>query len=141
MTLATTPTAASVLQIPGYIESADALKKAGIDEVLVFCVNDGAVMDAWGRDQNIARANGLITFFADPKGELTTALDIQLTHPGPAGKGLHGRCKRTAMYLDDGVVKVFNIAEKSDDPAGDDFPEITCADALLDALIPFKMEL
>jgi peroxiredoxin len=98
-------------------------------------------MDAWGRDQGIAKTDGLITFMADPLGTLTAALDIQLTHPGPLGVGLQNRCKRTAMYLEDGVVKVFNIAEKSDDPAGDAFPESTCADALLmdlDRLSPFR---
>lgn len=95
-------------------------------------------MDAWARDQDIAKADGLITFMGDPAGELTQALDIQLDHPGPKSKGLHGRCKRTAMYLVDGVVTVFNVAEKSDDPAGDDFPEVTCVDALLEAISPLS---
>ena len=32
-------------QVPGYLESEDALKEAGIEEVIVFCVNDPAVMN------------------------------------------------------------------------------------------------
>jgi hypothetical protein len=31
-------------QVPGYLESQDALKEAGIEEIIVYCVNDGAVM-------------------------------------------------------------------------------------------------
>jgi len=30
----------------------DALKEAGVDEVIVWCVNDGAVMSAWADDQD-----------------------------------------------------------------------------------------
>lgn len=109
----------------------------GVDEVIVFCVNDGAVMDAWGRAQGIEEADGLITFMADPSGQVTKALDIAMTHPGPESVGIIGRSKRTAMYVEDGVVKVFNIAEKPDDPAGDAFPESTCAPAILAAISPF----
>ena len=31
-------------QVPGYLESQDAIKEAGIEEILVYCVNDPAVM-------------------------------------------------------------------------------------------------
>lgn len=91
-------------------------------------------MDAWATAQEINKADGLITFMGDPASVLTNALDIKLEHPGPQSVGLHHRCKRTAMYLVDGVVKVFNVAEKEDDPAGDAFPEVTCAPALADAI-------
>jgi len=39
--------------VPGYLEAVDALKALGIDEVIIFCVNDGAVMQAWARDQGV----------------------------------------------------------------------------------------
>jgi len=100
----------------------------------VFCVNDGAVMQAWASQQDIDEADGFITFMADPAGELTDMLNIKLDHPGPQAKGLHGRCKRTAIYLEDGVVRLFKVAEKTGDPAGDDFPEVTCATAMIDAI-------
>lgn len=60
----------------------DDLKKHGVDEVIVFCVNDGAVMNAWAKDQEIPE-DGLITFMGDPTSSLVRALDIELTHPGP----------------------------------------------------------
>lgn len=129
------------MQIPGYLQAAGEIRAAGVDEVIVYCVNDGAVMQAWGKDQGIEKSEGLITFMGDPSGALTEALDIQLDHPGPNSVGIIGRSKRTAMYLVDGVVKAFNVAEKDDDPAGDNFPESTCAPAMLAAISPFKVEL
>mmetsp|Transcript_20846 Transcript_20846/g.23176 ORF Transcript_20846/g.23176 Transcript_20846/m.23176 type:complete len:122 (-) Transcript_20846:237-602(-) len=118
------------------------LKALGVDEVIVFCVNDGAVMEAWSQDQGVP-TDGLLTMMGDPTGALTKAMGIELTHPGPAGKGLIGRCKRSATYLVDGEVKHFVIAERADDPAGDDFPETTCAPAMLDVIreLQVKMEL
>jgi peroxiredoxin len=43
----------STKQIPNYLEHQDALRKAGIDSVIVYCVNDGAVMQAWAKDQKV----------------------------------------------------------------------------------------
>lgn len=126
------------MQIPGYIEHADKLIKAGVEEVIVFCVNDGAVMQAWAKDQGIDKAKGLITFMGDPSGELTQALGIELTHPGPAGVGIIGRGKRCAIVVEDGEVKAVHIAEKEDDPAGDCHPEVTCAPAMLKVIAELK---
>ena len=78
--------------------------------MIIYCVNDGAVMEAWAQDLGADRSN-LITLMGDPSGAFTRSLDVLLTAPGPNGKGLHGRCKRFAMYLVDGVVKIFRIAE------------------------------
>ena len=51
-----------------------------------------AVMDAWALDQGVL-GNDLITFMADPKSELTRALGMELTDPGPISKGLLSRSK------------------------------------------------
>lgn len=67
----------------------------------------------------------------DPSSDLTLELDIELNHPGPHGKGLFSRSKRTAMYIVNGVIKAIRIAEAPDDPAGDDHPDVTLADAML----------
>ena len=61
------------MQIPGYLEHQAALKAAGVDEVMVFCVNDGAVMTAWQKDQGAD--DSLLTFYGDPSGALTKALE------------------------------------------------------------------
>ena len=102
-----------------------------MDEVLVYCVNDGAVMKAWAADRKVNHAS-LLTFMGDPTSTLTKALGMELNHPGPQGKGLWNRCKRHALYVVDGKVKAVRISEADDDPAGDDRPEATCAPAMLE---------
>eukprot|EP00934_Nitzschia_sp_Nitz4_P003208 Nitzschia sp. Nitz4//scaffold122_size67431//48282//48955//NITZ4_006091-RA/size67431-processed-gene-0.67-mRNA-1//-1//CDS//3329534421//3198//frame0 len=116
--------------VPGYLESQGALKAAGIEEILVYCVNDGAVMKAWSRDQGTDGT--MVNMMADPSGEFTKAIGMELTHEGPISVGIIGRCKRFAMIVADGVVKAVNVAESEFDPAGDDFPEKTLAPALID---------
>ena len=108
-----------------------------MDEVIVYCVNDGAVMNAWANDQNVA-GNDLITFMGDPTCTLTKAFDMELTHPGPASVGIIGRCKRHAAFVVDGVVKSMQVSEAADDPAGDSFPEGTCAPAMLEVVAAAK---
>ena len=76
----------------------------------------------------------MLQLMADPYGDLTKALDMELTHPGPVGKGLVGRCKRFAMYAVNGEIKAINISEAEDDPAGDENPEDTLAEAMLKAI-------
>lgn len=53
---------------------------AGIDEVLVLCVNDGAVMQAWAKDLKVAGT--MVTLLADTRSELTKALGMVLDHAG-----------------------------------------------------------
>ena len=96
-------------------------------------------MEAWSKDQGVE--GSMISFMGDPSASLTKTLGMEMNHPGPEGVGIIGRCKRHAVYLVDGVVKYFKVSEKADDPAGDDFPEDTCAPALLEAIKSFKDEL
>jgi len=56
--------------VPGYLEEVDALKALGIDEVIIYCVNDGAVMDAWAKDQKVDGSD-TITMMGDPSGSVT----------------------------------------------------------------------
>ena len=87
-------------------------------------------MQAWEKDQGTE--GSMITMLADPSGEFTKAVGMELTADGPRSVGLLGRCKRFAMYVVDNVVKGVAIAESDFDPAGDDFPEKTLAPALLE---------
>jgi len=70
----------------------------------------------------------------DPSAALTKSLGMELVHQGPESKGIIGRCKRFALYMEDGVVKVVKISEGPDDPAGDDKPEETLAPSMISAI-------
>lgn len=89
-------------------------------------------MQAWAKDQKVGLS--MLQLMADPESKLTRALDMELTHPGPIGKGLINRCKRHAIYAVNGEIKAIKVAESLNDPAGDDFPEATLADAMIEAI-------
>jgi len=100
---------------------------------MIYCVNDPAVMEAWAKDQKVVDTH--IKFYADPYCKFTRHFGMEMTHPGPVGKGLVNRCKRHAMYIDDGEVKYQALAEDPDfDPAGDDFPEKTMHTQMIAAI-------
>merc|ERR1739844_616989 len=115
-------------QVPGYLEKQEELKASGIEEVIVYCVNDPAVMQAWAADQKIE--DSFVTFMADPAATLTKALDMEMTHAGPPSVGIIGRCKRFAIYAEDEEIKLTKISEGPDDPAGDNDPSATLADGM-----------
>uniref|UniRef100_A0A7S4EVP1 Uncharacterized protein n=1 Tax=Chrysotila carterae TaxID=13221 RepID=A0A7S4EVP1_CHRCT len=94
-------------------------------------------MAAWKKDQGLT-SESMIEFLADTQSELTEKLGITITHPGP-GSVLGAqtkRCKRSALFVDDGVIKVFNVSERPDDPAGDDDPSASCVEAMLAVRLP-----
>ena len=96
--------------------------------MIVYCVNDAAVMASWGDAMKIAGSN--LEFLADPNSELTKALGLVMDHPGPVGKLGPNRCKRHSMYVEDGVVKVIALSGFRR-PAGDDDPSNSCIDSVL----------
>jgi peroxiredoxin len=97
-----TPTC-SAKHVPGYVEHAEALKAAGIDEVWCVSVNDAFVMGAWGRDQKTA---GKVRMMADGSAEFTkaTGLTLDLT-----ARGMGLRSNRYSMLVVDGEVKSLNV--------------------------------
>ena len=97
-----TPTC-SAKHVPGYVEQADALKAAGVDEIWCVSVNDAFVMGAWGREQNTA---GKVRMMADGSADFTqaTGLTFDLT-----ARGMGIRSQRYSMLVKDGVVKSLNI--------------------------------
>ena len=76
--------------MPGYLANQKALSGVGVDDVIVYCVNDAAVMQAWAKDQKAGLS--MVQLMADPHGDLTRALGMELTADGPRlDKGLVGR--------------------------------------------------
>lgn len=125
--------------MPSYVEYTDKLKEAGIDGVIIYCVNDPAVMTAWAKDQNIEGwelddDSGYVSFLSDAAGDFTRACGLEMTDPGPLGVGIIGRCKRFAMHVKDGEVKVLNVSEYEGDPAGDGYPEMSLPAAMIEAV-------
>ena len=97
-----TPTC-SAKHVPGYVENAEALKAAGVDEIWCVSVNDAFVMGAWGRDQHTA---GKVRMMADGSADFAkaTGLTLDLT-----ARGMGLRSNRYSMLVVDGVVKTLNV--------------------------------
>jgi peroxiredoxin len=89
--------------VPGYVEQADALRKAGVDEIWCVSVNDAFVMGAWGRDLGVG---GKVRMLADGSADFAkaTGLTLDLT---TRGMGL--RSNRYSMLVKNGVVSTLNI--------------------------------
>ncbi|MFM2348494.1 MAG: hypothetical protein RL654_3247 [Pseudomonadota bacterium] len=97
-----TPTC-SAQHLPGYVQSAEAFKAAGVDEIWCLSVNDAFVMGAWGREN---AAGGKVRMMADGSADFTRAVDLVFDL---STKGLGVRSQRYSMLVDNGVVKTLNI--------------------------------
>jgi len=97
-----TPTC-SAKHVPGYVEQAEALKAAGVDEIWCVSVNDAFVMGAWARDQ---QTGGKVRMLADGDAAFAQATGLTLDLNG---KGLGLRSNRYSMLVKDGVVKTLNV--------------------------------
>ncbi len=97
-----TPTC-SAKHVPGFVESAEAFKAAGVDEIWCVSVNDAFVMGAWGRDQ---KTGGKVRMMADGSADFAkaTGLTLDLT-----ARGMGLRSNRYSMLVVDGVVKSLNV--------------------------------
>jgi peroxiredoxin len=97
-----TPTC-SAKHVPGFVEKADELKKAGVDEIWCISVNDAYVMGAWARDQKV---NGKVRMLGDGSADFSkaTGLTVDLT-----AKGMGVRSARYSMLVKDGKVATLNI--------------------------------
>jgi len=99
-----TPTC-SEEHLPGFIAQADAMKAAGVDEIVCLAVNDPFVMRAWARDYEGA---GPISFLSDGNGEWTAAIGMA-RDMRKAAMGM--RSKRYAMIVEDGVLRWMGVDE------------------------------
>jgi len=100
--------------------------------VLVYCVNDGAVMLGWAKAQGTE--GSIVSLLGDPRSEVTRALGVTLDHPGPMSVLGNPRCKRFSMLIDDGVIKTINVAHTAEDPAGDSDPSVSLVEKMLEDL-------
>jgi glutaredoxin-like protein len=119
-----TPTC-SASHLPRYEECAPELEKAGIDEIVCLSVNDGFVMEAWGKDQNVR----CVRLLPDGNGEFTRQMGMLVDK---ANLGFGPRSWRYSMIVDDGVIeKMFIEPEVEGDPY-----EVSDADTMMAYLSP-----
>ncbi len=97
-----TPTC-SAKHLPGFVESAAALRGKGVSKIVCLAVNDVFVMNAWGKSANVGDA---IVMAADGNGDYSRALGLELDARG-FGMGMRGQ--RFALVIEDGVVKQVNV--------------------------------
>ena len=92
----------SKTHLPGYVADHAAIAAKGIDSVNCVAVNDAFVMAAWGAAHN---ADGKIRMLADPAGEWTTALGLDVNAAVLGGL----RSKRYSMVVENGTVTQLNV--------------------------------
>src|SRR5690606_23614783 len=97
-----TPTC-SAKHLPGYVQSVEALRAKGVDEVWCVSVNDGFGMAAWGREHG---AIGRVRMLGDGAAELTRKLGLDTEIPG-----MGVRSRRFSLLVNDGVVERVNVEE------------------------------
>ena len=113
----------SSAHVPSFIRTKPQFDALGIDEIIIFSVNDPQVVRAWGFESG-ATAAGL-TLLADPESKLTMALGMRFDAPEA---GLVGRCARHVIYAENGVVKILNVE------ASRGICELTAGESLLEQL-------
>lgn len=119
-----TPTCSSA-HVPRYNELAPALKACGVDSIVCISVNDGFVMQEWGRAENADK----IVFIPDGNAEFTQGMGMLVDK---RGLGFGQRSWRYSMLVDDGVVKKMFIEPEVE---GDPFT-VSDADTMLKYLNP-----
>jgi peroxiredoxin len=97
-----TPTC-SAKHVPSFVQKADELKKAGVDEIWCLSVNDAFVMGAWARDQ---KTGDKIRMLGDGSADFAkaTGLTLDLT-----ARGMGVRSTRYSMLVKDGKVAALNV--------------------------------
>jgi cytochrome c peroxidase len=97
-----TPTCHSA-HVPSFVRTRAGFDAKGVDEVVCVSVNDAHVMRVWGEATGATAAG--ITMLADPAGAFAEALGMTFDFPAA---GMYNRSKRYAMFVEDGVVRLFH---------------------------------
>jgi peroxiredoxin len=108
----------SARHLPGFIGQAEALKAAGVDEIICLATNDVFVLAAWAQMND---ADGKVSMVSDGCLNFTRAAGLEADM---SANGFGPRCRRFSMLVDDGVVTHMHLEEPGE------FGE-TSADVLL----------
>ena len=99
-----TPTC-SAKHLPGFKQSAAALKAKGVDTIACVSVNDVFVMKAWGEDQGVRDD---VLMLADGNGDFTKAVGLEMD---ASRFGMGPRSQRYSLIAEGGVVKELNVEQ------------------------------
>ncbi len=89
--------------MPGYVQNAEELKNAGVDEIWCVSVNDAFVMGAWARDQ---KTGGKVRMLGDGSADFAKATGLTLDL---SARGMGLRSNRYSMLIKDGKVISLNV--------------------------------
>ena len=119
-----TPTC-SAYQLPGFEEKYEEFKSLGIDEIYCISVNDGFVMNAWAKDQNIKN----VKLIPDGNAYFTRSMGMLVTK---SNLGFGDRSWRYAAIVDNGVIEKIFVEDGQRDNADTDPYETTTPEVVLE---------
>lgn len=94
--------------VPLYVEAVEDLKEKKVDEIVCVTVNDRFVADAWKKELKLDDND--IKLLIDPDASFTKALGLELDL---SAVGLGLRSKRYSILVEDGVIKLENVAKNA----------------------------
>jgi peroxiredoxin len=113
-----TPTC-SAYQLPGFEEKYEDFIGLGIDDIYCVSVNDGFVMNAWARDQNIEK----VKLVPDGNAYFTRSMGMLVSK---SNLGFGDRSWRYAAVVDNGVIeKLFVEVGQRDNADTDPYEQTT----------------
>lgn len=128
-----TPTC-SAYQLPGFEEKYDEFVSLGIDEIYCLSVNDGFVMNAWAKEQNIQN----VKLIPDGNADFTRSMGM-LVKKNNLGFGT--RSWRYAIVVDNNVIEKIFIESGFSDNAESDPYEVSTPENVLEYVKSKTLEL
>jgi peroxiredoxin len=119
-----TPTC-SAYQLPGFEEKYEEFVALGIDAIYCVSVNDGFVMNAWAKDQNIEK----VKLIPDGNGYFTRSMGMLVSK---SNLGFGDRSWRYAAVVDRGVIEKLFMEDGQRDNADTDPYETTTPETVLE---------
>ena len=112
-----TPTC-SAYQLPGFEEKYDDFLGLGIDDIYCISVNDGFVMNAWAKDQDIEK----VTLIPDGNAYFTRSMGMLVNK---SNLGFGDRSWRYAAVVDNGIIEKLFVEAGQRDNADTDPYEVS----------------
>jgi len=119
-----TPTC-SAYQLPGFEEKYEEFAALGIDAIYCVSVNDGFIMNAWAKDQNIEK----VKLIPDGNAYFTRSMGYLVNK---SNLGFGARSWRYAAVVDDRIIEKLFVEEGMRDNADTDPYEATTPEAVFE---------